>query len=489
MDTETVLRKTGACVLLVFSLAVMSPTAHSQVWDATKFFKYHIENVTVSPTTPGTWNVKVIFSVRNPSPNNPGIWDIRNALPFTSAGASLTLDIGWDPGEFTNTGSANPLLTSVGTTALGTGAAMPVQVRNLQTTGAFPCINHVECPGVADLTNRFWVARNITPVGFTAPVVIGRVALEGKPVCNGVPGYTCPAAAPAPPVYQNIPVRSEVVSFSFTPADPSRAIIRDAKGNPADPRRKIVDIAKCQQCHDGKQHGATVIPRLSLHGNNRTENLGLCVICHNPNQTDVPYRYLTSATTPDLQIKGPETPIDFKVMVHSIHAGGFRTQPYVVVGFNSSVNNFSYVRFPRELRDCTNCHVNDANGKGTFELPLKREVLGTTVKTQSAYLAVPAALTPLPTFAPGTRMIDVDPSNDEKVSPTAAVCSSCHDKAEVRSHMERTGGASFNTTQAAIGTSVKERCANCHGPGKEEDVRKAHEIRSGSGSSAPSRDD
>jgi len=484
MDTRAVLRKAGACVLLAFSLVALSPTANSQVWEATKFFKYNIENVTVSPTAPGTWNVKVVFSVRNPSPDNPGTWDIRNALPFTSAGASLTLDIGWDPGDFTNTGSANPLLSPVTTTALGAGAAIPVQVRNLQTTGAFPCTSSVECPGVADLTNRFWVARNITPVGFTAPVAIGRVALEGKPVCNGVPGYNCPAAAPAPPTYQNIPVRSEVVSFAFTPADPASAIIRDAKGNPADPRRQIVDIAKCQKCHDGNQHGATVVPRLSLHGNNRTENLGVCVICHNPNQTDVPYRYKSA----DPRIAGPEVPIDFKVMVHSIHSGGFRTTPFAVVGFNSSFNDFSGVRFPAELRDCTKCHI-DANGKGTFELPLKPGVLGTTVTTQSAYLASPATLTPLPTFAPGARTIDVDPSNDVKMSPTAAVCSSCHDRAEVKSHMVRTGGASFATTQQAIGTTVKERCASCHGPGKEEDVRTAHEIGSGSFNSTRSSAD
>jgi cytochrome c553 len=59
---------------------------------------------------------------------------------------------------------------------------------------------------------------------------------------------------------------------------------------------------------------------------------------------------------------------------------------------------------------------------------------------------------------------------------TAAVCSSCHDKAEVRSHMVRRGGASFATTQAAIGTKVVERCANCHGPGKSKDVRRVHQL-------------
>jgi OmcA/MtrC family decaheme c-type cytochrome len=135
------------------------------------------------------------------------------------------------------------------------------------------------------------------------------------------------------------------------------------------------------------------------------------------------------------------------------------------------VNDYSHVRFPSELRNCSSCHV-DVNGKGTYELPLAKSVLGTTVKTNSTYLVATGA----------TRTISVNPADDVKISPIAAVCSSCHDKTEVKSHMVRTGGASFATTQAAIGTTVRERCASCHGPGKEEDVRRAHEIRGTSGS-------
>jgi OmcA/MtrC family decaheme c-type cytochrome len=261
----------------------------------------------------------------------------------------------------------------------------------------------------------------------------------------------------------NIPVRSAAANFTFAPASATTAVIPD-------PRRAVVDIQKCKRCHDGNQHGDTVVPRLSLHGGNRNENLAVCVVCHNPNQTDVVYRYLTAGTTADPRISGPETPIDFKTMIHSIHSGGFREKPYVVVGFNSSVNDFSGVRFPSELRNCLNCHV-DVNGKGTFELPLAKNVLGTTVNTKSTYLVALDA----------TRSINVNPADDIKISPTAATCSACHDKAEVRSHMVRTGGASFATTQSAIGTTVVERCANCHGPGKDRDVRKVHQI-SGSGS-------
>jgi hypothetical protein len=475
-SNRAVLRMLGQCLLFAVVLATWSPKVFSQAWDAVKYFEYHIDKVTVAPVEAGTWNVKVIFSVTNPSMG--GFWDIRYAVPFTSAGAGLTLDIGWDPAsDFTNTGSANrllspvfPGLTPLGAPALGTGAAIPVQVRGLQgippptpapgsppapPAGVATACDRSQCPGV-EPTGRFWVAKNVTPRPVDA-VKYGRVAIEGKPVCNGIAGFTCPTTV-AP--FANVPVPSVVASFAFTATESLPPF--------PDPRRKIVDIAKCQQCHDNKPHGATVVPKLSLHGNNRTENLGLCVVCHNPNQTDVPYR-----------LSGVEVPIDFKTMVHSIHAGGFRETPFVVIGFQSSVNDFSYVRFPRELRDCTNCHIKEA-GKWTFELPLRDSVLGTTKNTGSGKTPTGAVCNYLTT----PRCVDVDPANDVKISPTAAVCSSCHDKAEVQSHMIRTGGASFSTTQSKIADgTVNERCASCHGPGKEEDVLRAHEIRSAGGTS------
>ena len=83
---------------------------------------------------------------------------------------------------------------------------------------------------------------------------------------------------------------------------------------------------------------------------------------------------------PTAPTSGPETPLDFKTMIHSIHSGGFRDNPFVVIGFSSSINDFSDVRFPATLSNCLNCHV-QSGGKGTFELPLASSVLGTTVKT------------------------------------------------------------------------------------------------------------
>lgn len=443
--------RTALLILLAALVGPLPERVDAQAWDATRYFRYNIENVVATRATPSNWTIRVIFSVTDPTTTPPVAWNINTALPFQTVGATLTLDIAWDPSnEFTNTGSANPALAPVVGTALGVGAAIPVQVRNLHLGGSSPCLNNQDCPGIKDLTNRYWVAKTVTPVfAFGKTVIAGRVAIEGRPVCNGVAG--CPAVAPFP----IIPVKSATANFAFTSAGAATAIIPT-------PRRPVVDIARCKQCHDGNQHGDTVVPRLSLHGGNRNENLGLCMMCHNPNQTDVPFRF---ASTTDPRIGGPEVPVDFKTMIHSIHAGRFRKTPFVVVGFNSSVNDFSGVRFPSSLRNCLNCHL-EIGGKGTFELPLKPQVLGTTISTGSIY-NVPAG---------SARTINVDPANDVKISPTAAVCSSCHDGSDARAHMVRTGGASFNTTQQAIGVTVRERCASCHGQGMKEDVRKVHEI-------------
>jgi len=467
--------------LLLVAILVVAQTASGQTpppaWAFTKYFQYNIENILVNTTAPGVWNVKVIFSVTNPNPDAivpNDTWNIKTDAPFQSAGGSVTIDIGWDSAEFTNTGSVPvgtpslvPRLTAldpVVTTSLGTGAAYPIQIRNLvsPTVGANACASLSDCPGVVSLSNRFWIARSVSPLQFMQAVTTGRIGMEGHPVCSGLPG--CPTTI-AP--FANIPVRSATQDVSLlAAATPMPAMI-------ANPRRPIVDFqTKCKNCHNGStlSGDGTLIPRLSLHGNNRNENLELCVICHAPNQTDMPYRVITS----DPRTSGPETPVDFKRMIHAIHAGDFRQTPWVIIGRNTSINDYSSVSFPAKLRNCLNCHI-DVNGKGTFELPLQSTVLGTTVNTDSVYAVAPGS----------NRTIDVNPFNDLKITPIAAACSGCHDKSEVRSHMIRTGGASFSTLQQNIGLTVNERCASCHGPGKTEDVRKAHEI----GRSSSSDDD
>jgi OmcA/MtrC family decaheme c-type cytochrome len=238
-------------------------------------------------------------------------------------------------------------------------------------------------------------------------------------------------------VNRNVPVTSAYQYFGITDATPA-------------PRREVVDINKCKVCHTGiAGRDGSVIPRLSLHGGNRTEEPKVCTVCHNPNQTDIPFR-----------TAGAEESVDFKRMVHGIHAGRMRRNPLVIIGRNGSINDYSGIRFPGKLKDCVRCHIDGPRG-GTFSLPLQPGVLGSTVDTGS----IPGVL------------VDVDPANDLKITPTASVCSSCHDSRSAVSHMIQRGGASFSALPSQIASgAVRERCVDCHGPGRDKDVRKVHSI-------------
>ena len=99
--------------------------------------------------------------------------------------------------------------------------------------------------------------------------------------------------------------------------------------------RFLVETASCNNCHG----------ELSAHGGSRTET-ALCSLCHTPDNID------------------PETghSLDFRVMIHRIHAGETlpsvqEGQPYYIVGRNSSIHDYSTVVFPQDLRNCTSCHT------------------------------------------------------------------------------------------------------------------------------------
>ena len=70
-----------------------------------------------------------------------------------------------------------------------------------------------------------------------------------------------------------------------------------------------------------------------------------------------------------------------------------------------------------------------------------------------------------------------DPADDTVMTPTTAVCSSCHDNTVAKSHMESNGG-NFATSQAAIDEGeVIEECSVCHGEGRNADVAEVHNPR------------
>lgn len=386
-------------------------------------FQYNILSVrgVTSPdvVAPGDFAV-VTFSVTNPQTG--ARYDLRldPAWTQTATGASrLFLQIAWNTVDINNTDSNS------NSVAGGRGAALPIPVNALG-------------PSLMANGDGTYQVQAPLPVPATASGS-GVVAMEGHPAGPDATGaFTV-----------RVPVRSVYANFRITDTQ-------------AVARRQIVSADKCMACH--RSDGTGVAPRLTLHGSNRTEEPQVCVVCHNSNNTDIVFRL---ASDPKVVIGSrtyPEQSLDFKRLVHGIHASskGFRRNPLVVIGFNHSVFDASTLTpYPRSLRDCVACHI-DNGRSGTFELPLARGVMGPTFDTKSFN-------------ADGTVTIDTNRLNDVKISPIASVCSSCHDDRETLSHMASRGGASFSTDQPAlIAGAVRERCPACHGPGREKSVRRVH---------------
>ena len=198
-----------------------------------------------------------------------------------------------------------------------------------------------------------------------------------------------------------------------------------------------MDIQKCNDCHN----------QLSVHGNNRTDKPEVCITCHNPMMTDINQR----GADPCLATLGADDmTIDFKHMIHGMHASGEIGKSFDVCGFRNSVHSFDFV-YPGRLNNCEGCHLTD-----TYYPVDNAKVFGTTLTVND-----PAILT-----------------DDVVISPNTSVCSSCHIDALDTVHMQQNGG-NFAATKAADGSLTSasvETCVTCHGPGRVADVKEMHKV-------------
>ncbi len=373
-------------------------------------FSYNILEVT--STGPAEFP-SIVFSVTDPT-NNDERYDLKNDPEFTSSQSRLAVILAWDTSDYTNSGSGSAPAGVVSINALANSTTA-------NGDGTFTALSPEAIP--LEVTGS------------------GAVAIEGHPAADPDGDGTFDVA---------VKVTGAVDYFPITDTQ-------------AQPRREVVELASCQNCH-GENDG------LSLHGSNRTDNVQLCVMCHNPRATDLAVRPADPDGENDSEINtnavdnAEEATIDFKQMIHAIHGADKRTEDLIVYGFGNSVHNFSGVRYPRESSDCLACHAD-----GTFELPLPAAVLGTTIDTQ----ATVNTASPFGTsdFLPSlTEALSQD--DDKVITATASACSACHDDGTAQIHMEQNGGG-FGVP---AGTANQESCAVCHGPGSIADVRKVHNL-------------
>jgi OmcA/MtrC family decaheme c-type cytochrome len=278
--------------------------------------------------------------------------------PEGTNGGSLRIKLAWTAAEYSNEGSAET-------------PAQPTNFDGLDVGNT-----------VTDLGGGNY--RTVIDVPSAAFGILN-VSMEGHPQADLL----------GDGVYSRIPVKDV---FSDVDLDP-----RGEGGT----RRNIVGIAKCNACHDNGGAG------LTLHGTNRTSNINHCASCHNPDATDINQR---PADPMDAVDGKKEETIDFKRMIHQIHAGEDLQNGIVLYGFFGSINDFSNVSFIGNNQNCLTCHED-----GTYSTDQAWHTLPSTIDT-GADVATPA--------------------DDLNISQTSAVCSSCHDDDLAKHHM-LLNGASF----------------------------------------------
>jgi OmcA/MtrC family decaheme c-type cytochrome len=369
-------------------------------------FKYNLLGVT--NTAPGQAPV-IRFSVTDPT-NSNAPYNILTDPAFTVAagGASrLSLNLAWNTADYTNLGSG-----SAGPTT-GT-PSQPISINPLTISGGTPATGP-DAQGVFTSTS---------PIPLPATVTGSiSVSIDGHPAVDVNADGTA----------ERIAVTSPIGFFASTGSLVSR--------------RDIVNVKKCDDCHN----------QLSIHGNNRTDNVQVCAACHNPNATDINRRGAPCGNLPTDPVQpglGPDDqPIDLKYMIHSIHSANFK-----VCGFGNSVHDFTELGYPGQINNCEGCHNTPAANAVASYYPVDpTRVLATTVD------------------AGADRSTTTD---DVAWSPNTALCSGCHTSTFAEAHMLQNGGSKA-LTKNADGTTAGgplETCQLCHGPGRVADVKVMHGI-------------
>ena len=151
--------------------------------------------------------------------------------------------------------------------------------------------------------------------------------------------------------------------------------------------RDVIKTGSCNSCHD----------QLAFHGGHAF-GMEQCVMCHQPQNVD--------PTTGNS--------LDLKVMAHKIHMGSSLPSvvagtPYTITGYMNSVNDFSTVVDPADVRRCEVCH-SQTTGAAQAKAFLQK--------------------------------------------PTSTACGSCHDDVNFASGTNHAGGPQLDDNE----------CATCHIP-------------------------
>jgi len=218
-------------------------------------------------------------------------------------------------------------------------------------------------------------------------------------------------------------------------ANPNPVVNFSVDGSAVTPRRTVIALANCNACHVS----------LSLHGDLRN-NPEYCVLCHNPSNTDISQR-VNATVAADKAL--PPQGINFALLVHRIHdgvnaainPGGPPKEPYIVVGFGGSHNDFSGTLFPvmspagdaTYMQNCAVCHTNGSEQNLPLDLNAVQDPQGW-----------------------------IQGATGNPVQPVSSACSGCH--------VSEGESAHFLANTDVLG----ESCNVCHAAGAQFAVDAVH---------------
>ncbi|HXY98317.1 MAG TPA: OmcA/MtrC family decaheme c-type cytochrome [Steroidobacteraceae bacterium] len=333
----------------------------------------------------------------------------------------------------------------------------------LPATPAGNCAGGTPCAPIQNVAAVIEGHPSAVLMNYASPSV--PVTLAGLPI---PPAGTAIASGTATGAQQvRLPVQSQVGYGNTANAYGAAATVTPVA------RREIADTAKCDVCHHALTfHSGGILG--TPHGNNRTDNVQVCVVCHNPASTDVSQRQGLSAPSTDDGLW--ERPIDFKQMIHSIHGASdlfnYFGDLYTIYGFGSSPVTFTDIILPagQNLGNCANCHVNQTGGFFTSPWTAQTFYPGDPAMQPTTYETGLSKQVPNPTTV----------GNPIARTPSAAACTGCHVESDALSHMEQ-NGASVSVTKDPegrwVGTGAQaETCVVCHGPGGIVDIAVIHSV-------------
>ncbi len=294
-------------------------------------------------------------------------------------------------------------------------------------------------------TLQFTIAGPAADYGYTSfgsdtastPGYVTESAVKAACSSSGACAYTFTHAIPAAATgtytmggeaRMNVTVLAGTTSQQTVQSGAKNPVVNfSVDGTAVTPRRTVVALSNCNHCHVA----------LSLHGGLRN-NTEYCVLCHNPSNTDASRR---ASATVAADKAAPPQGINFNLLVHRIHDGvnaaaDGAKNPYIVVGFGGSHNDFSDVLYPAlspsgsatYLQNCSMCHVNGSEAN----LPI------------------------------GLNQVTDPQGWINPVQAVASACSGCH--------VAKDAGAHFLANTDSLG----ESCTVCHQSGAAFDVDQVH---------------